>query len=124
MREIKFRAWDYVKGCMYYLGEDENVVFSFNSSGIIATDIREDEDEFAMLHHLWYMQYTGLKDKNGKEIYEGDILQDELDEAQAIVIFADGAFYAKWETGGRNSVHMVGGCVEVVGNVHEREATK
>ena len=60
MREIKFRAWDDADG----VHRDEGCM----SYGI--TDITCDAA------HI--MQYTGLKDKNGKEIYEGNIVIDVM----------------------------------------------
>lgn len=66
MREIKFRAWFNVapiwwKGRMFYSDEESTVSDWFAEVQI--------EQENATI-----MQYTGLKDKNGKEIYESDIL--------------------------------------------------
>lgn len=59
-REIKFRAWDEGQKYMAYQGTpDLETIQSF-------------------IHHFGdkdLMQYTGLKDKNGKEIYEGDIVK-------------------------------------------------
>lgn len=59
MREMRFRAWDGVK--MYLLHLDD---WTFFNGEICHRN--------ASLHKV--MQYTGLNDKNGKEIYEGDIL--------------------------------------------------
>lgn len=60
MREIKFRAWE----SETELGKLGNM--SYNQEFCFAMILHPDGIEL--------MQYTGLKDKNGKEIYEGDIL--------------------------------------------------
>ena len=65
MREIKFRAWDKINGMVY------NPAFQVLSAGQFEINRCFEQD------YPKFMQYTGLKDKNGKEIYEGDLLVDE-----------------------------------------------
>lgn len=67
MREIKFRAWNNVLNKMYSWNE-------FLDTNIKQTFIAPESTAMIL------MQYTGLKDKNGKEIYEGDIVRIQDDK--------------------------------------------
>jgi uncharacterized phage protein (TIGR01671 family) len=63
MREIKFRAWDSIQ--KNWTKSPYPIAAQFSE-----TEVGFDDDQGKYI----LMQYTGLKDKNGKEIYEGDIV--------------------------------------------------
>ena len=67
MREIKFRMW---RNRERMLSEDELSCMAYLEPTGVNETIKQMQEEGNV-----FMQYTGLKDKNGKEIYEGDILQ-------------------------------------------------
>ena len=99
MREIKFRAWDYNNECIIpwekiNLEKDEGE----NTFSVVVfdEDVGDHFDDFP------YMQYTGLKDKNDVEIYEGDIL-DGVRKESVVVSYSRGAFGFTFLA--RNSFH-------------------
>lgn len=108
-REIKFRAWC-IESKRFITLDGQNTFEIF------------EDDDFVLI------QYTGLKDKNGKEIYEGDVVQESLwIDGNFItncikvftVIYQGVSFQYQPIVKSNHTVNPIGTTVEIIGNIYE-----
>jgi len=131
-REIKFRAWHPLQKVMYFNHSVsvsiDGTVHYLDTDGEWNCDIKGNGEDVGIV----LMQYTGLKDKNGKEIFDGDITCNfDSDRSPYFfheVVFENGCFgYYTKESGFHSFASngyfgWVGGQsneIEVIGNIYE-----
>jgi|SRR6185503_213061 len=121
MREIKFRAWDGEK--MYY---QDNADFIFSKSiSVYPTNEYSDYSGPDFINFKELMEYTGLKDRNDKEIYEGDIVKRNNNAEGYSDAWSEKLYTVGWDSKEARFVLMEDGHwgliwrMEVIGNIYE-----
>jgi uncharacterized phage protein (TIGR01671 family) len=117
-REIKFRAWHNEYGNPMY---EPYMSFSNNSLGL-SMFFKSVEEEPC---NVEVMQYTGLKDKNGVEIYEGDIVELFENKNGGLEVVFINAYVGGWCLSSHDCENVVSlgarkrDDIEVIGNIYE-----
>lgn len=111
MREFRFRAWDKKNKCFapsMYWHIDPIGQFIWNKDGTEADIIVQ--------------QFTGLKDKNGREIYEGDICNSDKGTKSFVIFTLDGFRMNSYYDGYASLYECVKICgCEIIGNIYENK---
>lgn len=111
-REIKFRAWEPSTKSMHY-----DLSFYSDNGGAIMSKERP-------LIGGMLLQFTGLKDRNGKEIYQGDFIQNVTDDGKRLSIFEirwqqSSCGFVKEREDGHTFTLEISKYFEVIGNIYE-----
>lgn len=117
MREILFRGKP--------LGNYLHGKFIYGSLGVIDTDLcaiyhcfEFEDDEMQLVDPETVGQYIDLTDKNGKKIFEGDIVKYK-NSSPCKIAYIDSQFVMMWKNFYRNFEQVYDDEIEVIGNIHD-----
>jgi len=130
MRVIKFRGKDangeWKEGSLitdkYQRSDGKQFDVAFIVSGLPCVELPDDmwTAKMQRVNPTTVGQFTGLHDKNGKEIYEGDIVSIEAIKSRINKVVEWNSERACWDAGGENRIDLYAFCYcEVIGNIYD-----
>ena len=130
MREVKFRLWD-LRNKYFFASYTEEMLIDIEGTNLWYQQVYYDDDTYLLdSDNFELMQYTGLKDIHGVEIYDGDIVSNEQDTYLVCLgEFTDSddfqypalrqtGFYIK-DVGDNETYPFYSLAYEIVGNIYE-----
>lgn len=119
MREIKFRAWDKIDKKMRIV---TRITFGLEPTGHPPIIVHLDDGKDPVtrsIDDVILLQFTGLLDKNGIEIYEGGVIEyygPQLSKFKKKIKFLDEFTWCGWNIA---QSYVQDGQCKVIGNIHE-----